>query len=125
MRPERVSFFPGIDVKIRWEEGSSSPWLPEADCLQASIVFDASGLQIFRNNFSPTLSFHCLITGPHILHISVSLMLKSLSNRRSNNYVLSRKGPTLRPHRQQPTRLLRPWDSLGKNTGAGCHCLPQ
>ena len=28
-----------------------------------------------------------------------------------------------RPHRLQPTRLLRPWDFPGKNTGVGCHCL--
>ena len=33
--------------------------------------------------------------------------------------------PTLRPHRRKPTRLLRPWDSLGKNTGVGCHFLLQ
>ena len=32
---------------------------------------------------------------------------------------------TLRPHRQQPTRLLHPWDSPGKNTGVGCHFLLQ
>ena len=25
----------------------------------------------------------------------------------------------------QPTRLPRPWDSPGKNTGVGCHCLLQ
>ena len=31
----------------------------------------------------------------------------------------------MRPHRQQPTRLPRPWDSLGKNTGVGCHFLLQ
>ena len=29
------------------------------------------------------------------------------------------------PHRQQPTRLPRPWDSPGKNTRVGCHFLPQ
>ena len=29
------------------------------------------------------------------------------------------------PHRRQPTRLLRPWDSPGKNTGVGCHFLLQ
>ena len=29
------------------------------------------------------------------------------------------------PHRRQPTRLLRPWDSLGKNTGVGCYFLLQ
>ena len=32
---------------------------------------------------------------------------------------------TLWPHRQQPTRLPRPWDSPGKNTGVGCHFLLQ
>ena len=26
-------------------------------------------------------------------------------------------------HRRQPTRLPRPWESPGKNTGVGCHCL--
>ena len=31
--------------------------------------------------------------------------------------------PTLQPHRWQPTRLPRPWDSPGKNTGVGCHFL--
>ena len=29
------------------------------------------------------------------------------------------------PHRRQPTRLRRPWDSPGKNTGVGCHFLLQ
>ena len=29
------------------------------------------------------------------------------------------------PHRGQPTRLLCPWDSLGKNTAVGCHFLLQ
>ena len=33
--------------------------------------------------------------------------------------------PTLRPRRQQPTRLLCPWDSPGKNAGVGCHFLLQ
>ena len=30
---------------------------------------------------------------------------------------------SVRPHRQQPTRLPCPWDSPGKNTGVGCHFL--
>ena len=30
---------------------------------------------------------------------------------------------TVRPYGQQPTRLLCPRDSLGKNTGVGCHFL--
>ena len=32
---------------------------------------------------------------------------------------------SVRPHRQQPTRLCHPWDSPGKNTGVGCHFLLQ
>ena len=32
---------------------------------------------------------------------------------------------SVRPHRQQPTRLPRPWNSPGKNTGEGCYFLLQ
>ena len=32
---------------------------------------------------------------------------------------------SVQPHRWQPTRLHRPWDSPGKNTGVGCHFRPQ
>ena len=32
---------------------------------------------------------------------------------------------SVRHHRRQPTRLPCPWDSPGKNTGVGCHCLLQ
>ena len=32
---------------------------------------------------------------------------------------------SVRPHRWKPTRLPHPWDSPGKNTGAGCHFLLQ
>ena len=32
---------------------------------------------------------------------------------------------SVRPHGLQPTRLLCPWNSPGKNTGVGCHFLLQ
>ena len=32
---------------------------------------------------------------------------------------------SVRPHRQQPTRLRCPWDFPGKSTGVGCHFLLQ
>ena len=32
---------------------------------------------------------------------------------------------SVRPHRWQPTRLPRPWDSPGKNSGLGCQFLLQ
>ena len=38
-------------------------------------------------------------------------------------YVASVMSDFVRHHRRQPTRLPRPWDSPGKNTGVGCHFL--
>ena len=32
---------------------------------------------------------------------------------------------SVQPQRRQPTRLCRPWDSPGKNTGVGCHFFLQ
>ena len=32
---------------------------------------------------------------------------------------------SVQPHRRQPPRLPRPWDSPGKNAGVGCHFLLQ
>ena len=40
-------------------------------------------------------------------------------------YVASVVSDSVRPHRWQSTRLPRPWDSPGKNTGGGCHFLLQ
>ena len=39
--------------------------------------------------------------------------------------VASAMSYSVQPHRRQPTRLLCPWDSPGKNTGVGCHFLLQ
>ena len=39
--------------------------------------------------------------------------------------VTSVESDYVRPRRRQPTRLPRPWDSPGKNTGVGCHFLLQ
>ena len=32
---------------------------------------------------------------------------------------------SLQPRGRSPARLLCPWDSLGKNTGVGCHAFLQ
>ena len=40
-------------------------------------------------------------------------------------YMASVVSDSVRPQRRQPTRLPRPWDSPGKNTGLGCHFLLQ
>ena len=50
------------------------------------------------------------------LYVCILLLLLLLSR-----FSLS---DSVRPQRQ-PTRLPHPWDSPGKNTGVGCHFLPQ
>ena len=40
-------------------------------------------------------------------------------------YVTSVVSDSVGPHRRQPARLPRPWDSPGKNTGVGCYSLLQ
>ena len=54
------------------------------------------------------------------LAIYLSLFLPS-----SVQFSRSVVSDSLRPYGLQPTRLSRPWDSPGKNTGVGCHFLLQ
>ena len=51
--------------------------------------------------------------------------IHSILNRTAAAAVTSVLSDSVRPHRQQPTRLPRPWDSPGKHTGVGCHFLLQ
>ena len=54
------------------------------------------------------------------------LPLPSSSTYAAAATMLLQSCPTLcDPHRRQPTRLPHPWDSPGKNTGVGYHCLLQ
>ena len=59
------------------------------------------------------ISLYCL-SHPSLWYLVIAAAAKSLQSY-----------PTVWPHRRQPTRLPRPWDSPGKNTGMGCHFLLQ
>ena len=48
-----------------------------------------------------------------------------MNNQRKKGSEVAQSCLTLRPHGLQPTRLLRPWDSPGMNTGVCCHFLLQ
>ena len=67
----------------------------------------------FRNHFIKFTSYF-YSTKYNAKHYAMLCYAKSLQS-----------CPTVRPHRRQPTRLPRPWDSPGKNTGVGCHFLLQ
>ena len=52
----------------------------------------------------------------------VLLLIETCSNPVLRCCSVAQSCPTLlEPHELQPARLLRPWDSPGKNTGVGCH----
>ena len=78
------------------------------------------------------LGQNSIVSGPKRLHYA--FLLECLSFRCSRKLSFSscvrwcmhaQLCLTLQPHGLQPTRLLCSWDSPGKNTGAGCHFLPQ
>ena len=82
-------------------------------------------IPIFLGNFS---LLHEAFTGL-ILHCNRYLPVVRILLTRHLSSTAAAKSlqlcPTLRPHRWQSTRLPRPWDSPGKNTGLGCHFLFQ
>ena len=55
----------------------------------------------------------------------LTINLFSVTSRRGNCVSSSVVSSCLWPHGLYPTRLLRPWDSPGKNTGVGSHSLLQ
>ena len=65
------------------------------------------------------------------LHIWFQDLLKGYSSEYSGYWLAAAAAKslqsclTVRLQRWQPTRLPRPWDSPGKNTGVGCHFLLQ
>ena len=66
--------------------------------------------KISRRHFSNTFSYFWCLN-------DITLLLLLLSH--------FSQADSVRPHRRQPTRFPRPWDSPGKNTGVGCHFLLQ
>ena len=73
---------------------------------------------IFNNSSKLPISTFQIATNLHALEIWKRMLLLLLSR-------FSVVSDSVRPHRRQPTRLLCPWDSPGKNTGVGCHFLLQ
>ena len=59
----------------------------------------------------------------------IKIAARNISNLRNADAAAASKPHqsclTLQTHRRQPTRLLCPWDSPGKNTVVGCHFLLQ
>ena len=63
--------------------------------------------------------------GCHCLLLNVQRSLPKRARGLFSSLLLLSRFSCVRPHRWQPTRGPRPWDSPGKNTGVGCHFLLQ
>ena len=85
--------------------GLCSPALDSHPCVSENDVSDWFFLNYF---FLPLLS-----------HVSKQYALMHSAA------VSSVVSDSVQPRRQQPTRLTRPWDSPGENTGVGCQFLLQ
>ena len=78
-------------------------FLPRVKCL--TILWLQSASRVILEPEKICHSFHFQISSVQFSHSVVS--------------------DSMRRHGLQPTRLLRPWDSPGKNTGVDCHFLLQ
>ena len=81
-------------------------------------VFSASSSTLSPFFLLPnTAMFQCHVKSCHInktlLNIPITVTVKIIIH------------GFVGPHGLQPTRVLCPWDSPGKNTGVGCHALLQ
>ena len=87
-------------------------WRPSWDCKKS----DTTGQQNWDTYATKYIHFNCTFW-------CILLYWKTYSTIAAAKSFQS--CPTVRLHRRQPTRLLCPWDSPGKNTGVGCHFLLQ
>ena len=94
---------------VYWNKDASSHTQP-AWVRNLALICVASFWNIFLNLWPDGLRF-------------VMVPFRSLLINESVSYSVMFN--SLRPHRLQPTRLLCPWNSPGKNTGVGSHSLLQ
>ena len=73
----------------------------------------------FLLSVSPLSPYSLILNSEKLPHSSLSLSCCCCCS------VTSVMSDSVQPHRWKPTRLPRPWDSPGKNTGVGCHFLLQ
>jgi len=91
------------DKQNQWLRSGTS------DVTRAGIISQAgTNVSIYRWNFFFHQETSALHLKPSVIVLSHSLVSNSLQ-----------------PRGLSPTRLLCPWNSLGKNTGVGCHFLLQ
>ena len=93
-----------------------------SDLLFTKQLFPLKGNRNYINYFR-ALSELLTFIFPPCLSVSSLAVPDSNVNIHCCCWVASVVSNSAGPHRRQPTRLPHPWDSPGKSTGVGCHCL--
>ena len=110
----------------------ATPWIAARQA-SLSITNSWSSLKLMSIE-SGMPSSHLILCRPLLLLPPVPTSIRVFSNESILRwgtccccccYVTSVMSDSVRPHRQKPIRLHRPWDSPGKNTWVGCHFLLQ
>ena len=78
----------------------------------------------YLSNATPSSSTKASLSTRRVI-LNVQQSLPKRARGLFSSLLLLSRFSCVRPHRWQPTRGPRPWDSPGKNTGAGCHFLLQ
>ena len=119
-------------VAISFFRASSWPWiLTQVSCIGSRFFTDwanKEGLEILVVDISRSIYLHELPFGWHAilktwLHETAYWLMLGMCVQAY--WVTSVMSNFLGPFALLPTRLLCPWDSLGKNTAVGCHALLQ
>ena len=123
---EGMGSWPPRDLPF-WRLGALSPlpdmWLHQCTnsicCTSLNLQLCGSPFCLYSHLRSPTLKENSSLSS-HFLHQPLNVKTACCCC-----CITSVVSDSVRPHRRQPTRLLRPWDSPGKDTGVGCHFLLQ
>ena len=127
MQPTSV-FLPGESHGQR-NLGGYSPWgrkesamteWPSTNAFRW-VYLSSSPLQRSLAGNSPIVPQRVRHSWSHLAHMNICRHVLSLTGL----LLLQSHFSRVWPHRRQPTRLPRPWDSPGKNTEVGCHFLLQ
>ena len=78
----------------------------------------------YLSNATPSSSTKASLSTRRVI-LNVQQSLPKRARGLFSSLLLLSRFSCVRPHRWQPTRGPRPWDSPGKNTGVGCHFLLQ
>ena len=120
-------------LHLRPVESQSSSHMARGEDLLLEVHWFEIRKPCFKSQFCHFSAIRILATYLHFLHLGCShltgmiISMWSMEHDVNVKLLFSRSvlSDSLRPHGLQPSRLLCPWNSPGRNIGVGCHFLLQ